>query len=439
MIIVCCLLIVLLIFTRRGKGPIWLFCISWLVCIFPTATGLITYSYFSPSEISFSAILSTYLACFLIGVLAYKYFFDRKRAAVTIVENYHSVLVYARVAWLAGLIGTICYILDFLLYKGSGLSDLSNLREVVVTAESSSFLLRLGSVSTWGCLYCFAFSLYYREQLSRSQFIFYALPVAGFFLTALLSAGRQAAMQILLFGLIIQLLRPEVNKNYKHNKGAWVLPLCIVLIMSLYMGYVAVLRNDGLVSFDKSVVLERLFDYNLSPDLETLLESFFSEFKQALTEALVYFSSPIPLFSKFLTIQSTDMRFGLLNFPFIARQIEPLTGVEVVSVMKENSDLMSSVGVIGVGWSTAISSYIGDFGQISAGMILFFQGFFTEHFWRKAKQNPRFSDVVIAAIFLMMIVYMPLLSVLSDTNIFLLFLFCFIAPCLRKCTFKNSP
>ena len=434
MLAVCILLVCLLAVTRRTKGPIWALCFSWLVCILPIATGLISYTYFSTWDIGFAVVLTTYLLCFVAGVALHG-----GTKSARLVERtdtaaaYRNAINLALFAWMAAVVGALCVVIDFAFYKGAGLDDLAALRDLVVVAESATWFARVGSVLTWGGLYCFVFALFFREVLSRGRFIFFLLPVGGYFLTALLSAGRQAALQILIFALLIQLLKKarSTTSHTKHKTG-WALPLGVALAMIAYMGYIAIARNDGLVSTDKTEVLATLFDYTLLSNFEQFLDALGNGAKTTLIEALVYFSSSVALFSEFLTVEFPQLYAGVMSFPFVARQLEPLTGISVIGALETKIQLMSAAGVIGVGWTTAISSYIMDFGRVGAAMVMFLQGFYTAYAWRRGVLGSDFHEALIALVLLMQVIYMPLLAASGDTNLFLLWVFGIVALALRK-------
>jgi oligosaccharide repeat unit polymerase len=424
----------LLLASRRTKGPIWVLSISWLICLLPIATGVIDYTYFSSWDVGFAVVLTTYLLCFVAGVVVHDRTVRlRPTNYVDMAASYRYAINWALFAWVAGIVGTLSLIIDFVFYKGAGLDDLAALRDLVVTATSATWFARISSVLSWGGLYCLAFAMYFKDELTRSRFIFFILPIMGYFLTALLSAGRQAALQILIFALLIQLLKKSqsTTRRAKHKRG-WVLPLGISLAMLAYMGYIAIARNDGLVSNDKTEVLATLFDYTLSSDIELVFGALGNGVRATLIEGLVYFSSSVALFLMFLKVEFSQLYLGVMSFPFVMRQLEPLTGISVIGALETKIQLMYGAGVIGVGWTTGISSYIIDFGRVGAAVFLFLQGFYTAYAWRRAVLGNDFHDTLVALILLTLVIYMPLIAASSDTNLFLLWVFGVVALALRK-------
>jgi oligosaccharide repeat unit polymerase len=423
------LLVAMLYASRRRKGPLWALGIAWLVCLAPIASNAFSYAYLSQSDVGFGLLLLAYLGCFVLGVLAHD---DIRHRREPLQRNDASVEMrraapWAQAAWWAGAIGTLCLCIDFALLQGAGLDDLAALRDAVIAREAT-LLGRLASVLTWGCLYCFAYALMYREVLPRRRFLFYLLPIFGYFLVALFSAGRQAALQILIFALLtLALKRVHQPAQRAARRSSLVLGLAISLIMVAYMGYVASARNDAALSEDKTEVLISLFDFGMAPWLESIFSATGTLLRAAIVEGAVYFSSSITLFSVFLHLDITEHSFGAMSLPFVFRQLEPLTGISVIGALENKIQMMAGAGVIGVGWTTAISSYILDFGAAGAAVVLFLQGYYSAFAWRRARKGTDFQDAVIALIMLTAAIYMPLIAASGETNLLLLWGFCLFA------------
>jgi hypothetical protein len=110
--------------------------------------------------------------------------------------------------------------------------------------------------------------------------------------------------------------------------------------------------------------------------------------------------------------------------PFVMRQLEPFTGIGVIDALNAKTDALSATGVIGVGWTTGISFLIMDVGRVGAGVVLFAQGLYTSYAWRRAIVGSDFHEILVALVLMALTIYMPLLAGSSDTNLFLLWLFC---------------
>ena len=426
LVLACMLLVLVLVVSHRIKGPLWAMGFAWLTCLVPVATGIVTYTYLSQWDVGYVVSLAAFLGCFSLGA----FWHDQtarssskpiRRAATA---ELRAAYPWAYAALCAATVGTICIGVDYTLLEGAGLDDLAALREVYVTRETTVFA-RLGSVLTWGCLYCFAFALTFRDQLPKLKFAAFLLPIGGFFLVALFSAGRQAAMQILIFALLtLALKRTRQGPRKAKSQSGAAIYIAISVAMIGYMGYIASARNDNLISEDKVEVLSRLFDFELSTTLEWLLSLVGESVRTGFVEGMVYFSSSIALFSKFLTIDFPKQSYGAMSLPFIMRQLEPLTGISVVEALNGKIEQMRNLSVIGVGWTTAISSYVMDFGKLGAGVVLCAQGYYSAFSWRRARLGTDFHEGVIALIMLTAAIYMPLTAASGETNLLLLWLYC---------------
>ncbi len=428
-IAITCFLLLILFLSRRQRGPLWAFSISWLICIFPLALGLISYTYVPYAETAFGVNLLFFMLSFVIGVTAHDLRFSRNaRGRLAFDENTRAQdfirsLKSAKFCFVVAVVGISCLCIDFYLFAGAGLDDLAALRDLYVVKESTIFA-RLGSIATWACLYCFAFALIHQQRMSTKQFLIFILPIGGYFLVALFSAGRQAAFQIMIFTLLaFALKRAAGNDTAKTSRRNLLFAVVISVSMISYMGFIAAYRNDALISEDKVQVLSELFNFQVAPILDDL-SVFGLGVRTTLIEGMVYFSSSIAFFSKFLTLDIQQHYFGAMSFPFIFRQLEAMTGIVVIDAYYQKVALMQGAGVIGVAWTTAISNHILDFGRFGAGMFLFLQGYYSAYLWRQALRTPTFQNAVIAIIMLTSAVYMPLIPGTAETNLLLLWAFC---------------
>ena len=418
--------------SARSRDAIFFFSFAWFVCAFPIVIGLVRYHYFSGDEARYFFQLSFFLASFLIGAFAAKYLIpaladgDRLSRPSNASVDLARVRPWARVALIISTFGIFCLCIDFVI-NGPDLSNIAEAR-AIYNDRSASLLAKLASVATWGCLYCFTFALWFRSRLAKVEFYLYLLPIVGFFLVSLFSAGRQAVFQILIFSLIF---RPDKyfqlsDLSLIRTKQPKLIVVSIVIASAFYMAYIAVSRNDGAISVDKSLVLQALFRFDLADWFTAIQSAVPSSVYQFLVEALVYFSSPIASFSLFLKNDFPYETFGAMSLPFLFRQIEFITDISVVNAMATLAQLMSSSGVIGVGWVTGITSYVIDFGFFGAGVLLLAQGFFTQRACDTYKRLGGFHRKLVSVTLLVAAVYMPLVAPSSDNNLLFLLVFALI-------------
>jgi oligosaccharide repeat unit polymerase len=433
-----------LVAAHRVKGPIWAAAIAWLISILPVATGALTFSYLEDRAYSYSIILITYIGLFVAGSVAF-YLVPRRIAPVVPLgeptpASLRRSLKLVWLCWWIGIAGAAFVVVDFYVSGGAGLSDLAALRDTYVGKTSASIYAQIGSVLTWACLYCFIFALLYRRRLSRIRQAIIMMPIGGYFLISVLSAGRQAAFQVMLVTLltvIIAATRTRLRRlgqaTLARTRGgsSKLLIAGVSAAMISYMGYVAVARNDSVISDDKTEVLVTLFDFHMSPALVAVGDFVGQSIRSVMVEALIYFSGSIAIFQKFLTLHF-EPAYGAMSLPLFFRQVQGLTGLSPSDVAMVRADSLNALGVIGAGWTTAISSYLIDFGSVGTGVLLLLMGYYSAFAWTRALTSNRFEDIVIGILVMLSAIYMPLTPAISDNNLLLLWGFCLLISFMRQ-------
>jgi len=426
-------MLLLLAVSSRSQGPIRALALACLVCLGPLATGMIQYRFSGGLGLSYPLIFIGMMLCFVAGALLQEAGNRPVRRPPPAVgrwlteRDFVETLPTANLCWWLASAGTAFICFDFYLFGGAGLNDVAALRDAYL-GRDVSLLAKLGSVLTWACLYCFGFAVLFRMQMGLAGFLRFLIPLAGYFLVAVFSAGRQTAFQIMIFTVVLLWIDRLRSGRPRLARGrGLVFASVISAAMVLYMGYIAVARNDALISEDKVEVLVRIFDVELAPVFDGWLSLFGEGVRTTVVEGMIYFSSSIALFEKFLELEFPGPYFGAMSLPFIFRQLESVTGVSVIGAYLDKVDAMLSLGVTGVAWTTAMSSYILDFGIIGACLFLAAQGYYSSHAWRRAVQGWRFNDAMIAAVVVVAAVYLPLLAATSDTNLLLVWIFCVLA------------
>ncbi|MFN7398558.1 MAG: hypothetical protein ACK5SX_05715, partial [Sandaracinobacter sp.] len=282
-------LILLLAATWKGKGPVWVMALSWLLCISPISLGLVTYRYLLDENYRFSILLILFFLAFWAGAVLFRTGNTLTRAQYALppvlipaafpVMECARVSGVAKVCWVVALVATALNFIDFLLLGGEGLNDLAALRETFVLKKSASIYAQLASLMIWTASFCFIYAIFFRKQLSQRSFLTMLIPILGFFSLSVLSAGRQAAFQIMLLSIITVLMTRHVMGRLEGadpsqqmiGRREKIAVASVAVAMLGYMGFIAVARNDGSVSDDKSVVLMVLFEFEFVPWLENLL------------------------------------------------------------------------------------------------------------------------------------------------------------------------
>ena len=424
----------LAILSWRNGGPLLAMCIAWLVCLTPVASGLISYGYLAYSSNTYIWIIAASCVAFLFGTAAAASLHPAPPVGPRPEHDWDGdlerwlpvakfCLVVSGVAILSALVN---------MYNlGYGLADLAVIREGVINAESAGLLARVVAVTIWACFFCFAFALYFRHKLGRFQFFVYLSTGLGIFLSTLTVAGRGSVFQVVLMTLFLETIRARRLPQASSARN-FLAKMSILAVGGFFIAYITMNRSTaGSEGIERADLLLRLFTANLNPAVDSALNAVSGDAREFFVEALIYVSHPVPLFSVFVEIDFGPLNWGIHDFPFLFRQFEPFFNYSVVEAYRLKTFYIAAEGVIGVGWITALSSLLLDFGII--GMLLFMalQGFVSQWSWSGVRRGRGFGMVLLCVMMMIAAVYIPYMSAFADTNVFLLLLFLAVLPLVR--------
>ncbi|MEC5159789.1 MULTISPECIES: hypothetical protein [unclassified Janthinobacterium] len=419
------LLLAVLAAGRTIKTPLAIYCLAWLACMIPSAIGLINYHFIGDENDFARYVLFGYNVLFVAGYQLAEYYYagaGARRAAPPAGNAALHAAISGRVA-LVAMVGVGMAIIDFKLFQGIVLEDFSQMRDSF-HARQVNALTQIGSLLSWGALYALPYLIVNWSGLSLARRVYYAIPAVGLFYFGILSAGRQAAFQILIISSLSFLYRGIVTGSRVKLSLAFKAALAALpVLMILYMGIVAHQRNDGLISESKTAVLELLFDFSLDPLANSVADSVGPAFKDGIVEGVVYFNSPVNLFSVFLAQPHPPAYHGLMTFPLVARRFDSFGDTTVVQAMEATSKMMANAGVINVGWATSYGSLILDFGLAGCAVLMLLLGLLSSCAWRIFLRERSFASFMLVLCACIHIIYIPLLPAISDTNVFLLTIF----------------
>jgi hypothetical protein len=431
-----------IVYLRAGdrRSPLRLYCLVWLGCMLPSIAGLLTYRLDTHNQFFSGLVLLAFNVAFVLGYWCT----DHRAPSGTDRPNFAAEAVRrldVRALWFAtacAAIGTALITVDYLYFRPFIVDDLGLARTLFVDREANA-LEQASSLVNWGALYLLGYVVVFMPALPWWRTLAYSIPAVALFVTGLASAGRQAAFQILIVIVAALIFRKNVLRTRARMTlvGRLIIAGLAVAIIG-YMGYIGSAREDVATPVNKTRLLEDLFRFDLSPQLENRLNRTDPAVRDGVVEGLVYFNSPVNLFSVFLSVDRPKHYFGMLTFPFLARRLEWVYGQSVVSAMAEGADRITSAGVIGVGWFTSYWTLIADFGYIGAAILLFITGLLSRMAWEAFKQEPCFASFAVLLSACITIVYLPLLPAVSDTNILFLTAFSCFMWHLRKRLGKSN-
>lgn len=398
------------------------FCNAWILCLLPLVLGLIKYDITSNVDIWSSLSLNIYLLSYVFGVLLFK----NKRFRSHRRELKTSSLTF-RLAVIMGTVGVIFQLLDFFLIKGGVFSELSTLRESFVSGRISIYS-KLSSVCTWGGFFVLIYVLRNNVRLRRKTLIILSIPSLGIVLSSILSAGRQSLLQFILIILVSILVLRDLGLSRKIKRTKIALIVLPILVLGIF---ITLNRNSGELSSSKVEVLQSLFEFDLNSHLIRVLNCLPLAFAEIIVELIVYLTNSLPLYGAYYSQVTFEYSYGATNFPFLFRQLEPLTGIVVSEIMADKAITMREAGAMPFGWTNAFSGFIGDFGKLGAVGATLIVGMLSQMIYNTHRKTQNFSSFVLLVSVLLWAIYSPLFSVFGDTNIFLLSMYA-SANLLRK-------
>lgn len=421
---------VLMALTVRLKGPGWAFSIPWVISVAPMTFGIITYSFLYDDNAALTVFLSIASLSYFAG-LGLATLLRRRPAPISepvfevkVREEYYNHLSTVKVLWIIGLIGVALQAVDFFVSGLASASSLAELRENVTYKEGASIFGKASQLLVWANIYCFIFALAYRPIMGPRIFAWLASSGLLFVVPGLMSAGRQAAFQIVLV-ILLTILVPRVKQSRKQKRQGRLVLTGMAVSMAAYMGYIVSARSDLVGGRTKEDVLRAYLPFDLHPWFDSALDFFGPGIRSIFIEIIVYFTHAIGLLDRFMYIDSAERFGGALSFPFIYRQLgEPLLGGSVEAAYQYKVQMLDTAGLMGVGWSTAYSGMYLDFGYFGLIVMMALLGYFTTTSWYAMKQSFRFVDYALCIIMLVIITYLPTAFGLSDTNLLMFVTFC---------------
>jgi oligosaccharide repeat unit polymerase len=423
MITILAFLIVLLcIATWRHGGPLRALLIAWLVCITPVAIGIVRYDYLVYATSYYVWLLGASIVAFAGGVLLTRWFLPATDkgyvpGAYDWDTDFAKWLPFARACMIVAAIANTAILITFITVSSLNLDDL---RSDVVTATSVDLPQRIATITVWACFACLAFGLYFRHRLTRVEFGLYMLMSVGIFLSSLASAGRQSVAQIILFTILLEAVRSRRMPRRASLAGQWAVRGLLVGLAAAVVIFVTINRSAIETPRAKADLFLIYFNAELSDWFENLIAPFGQGVRDFLTEVILYLSSSVPLFSIFSQIDFGRHFYGVFDFPFLMRQVEPFTGISVIDSWNIRTQYLGSEQVIGTGWTTAPSHLMLDVGVVGMVIFLVLQGAASEWTWNRVRRGGSFGTTMLCVILTIAAIYMPFLPALSDTNLFLL-------------------
>lgn len=437
-------LIIVMALTWKAKQVAWPFCLTWLLTCAPITLGVIEFPYLHDYDYSLTIFLISNAAAFFAGVLIFRmkpkapfeYYSQNPSEKPLINPNPRLVTAF----WFVGVLGATLVGVDFVLSGGAATSGLAELRDNVTNKEAATIFGQLGSVLIWPLLYTYFYALVNQKNLSTLRYYFLVSSALFYFVPAAVSAGRQATLHLIIITGAALLI-----KSYNQSKGKFALSrntLVATVIVgggAAYMLYIAVSRVEIWTINTKEDVLIALFKFRIGDTADWALSLLPTGLRSSIVEGILYFSHTPALLDNIL-LQEVGVRFYGANLqPFVFRRLQPLIGIDPAEAYAYKVALLDSAGLVGVGWSTAYSGLLLDFGIYFILPMMFLLGFFAQLVHSKARSDNSFDAHFLYVLLLISIIYLPTVIAISDVGIFLATVFAIVRVFFLKAGDVQTP
>jgi hypothetical protein len=315
-----------------------------------------------------------------------------------------------------GIAGGILFGVEMVFIHGVDPLDILEARALFLQREPTS-LSRVAAVIGAGGYFSLVAAVTAWEHIGwgyRVLWLVAPLILSGF---SIFSGGRQTIFQILLLLLFSLPLRRLAGASRIATKRMILVSIAFVMLGVAYGMTAGYERNDRLDDLSKKDLLMALFDAQVNPELDEILEDMPPRVRDGIAELLFYFSHEIPSFLVFWDSERPGPYGGLWQFPFIARRLENvgLLSISVDDRMNSVYDLYAASGRFAQVWQTWFRDLIIDFGTTGALIVSALLGFGAGRVQRRMMKNPSLSSGFLYTGVLLCCAYSILLAAVSDT------------------------
>lgn len=424
------LLAAVMAFTSLPKSPpFWIF-FPWILVFAPIWTGLI--SYWNPPigpQVLFFVISHLIMISAGYSFVA----LSRRKTGiprVALIRRPGQVeYEFSRIRNLVdtlvvfGVIGSVLFIFDAVFVSGFANADSAIDRRLAFIQGEANFFSRIAPMLSWGGYAGLIALIWFGPSILKRRTKYYMGSIILLASFSYLSAGRQVIFMIFLFSLIgwLILRRPFGRIRISLRKTLQI--SLFLAVMALFLWYMFVLaseRNSSAIE-DISGYLLFIFGAELNNSFSALLNGVPEDIRSSYVGTLLYFSSQLSTLSAFVTPEASEtwgIGFGGIQFPWIYRRIDFIGLDSIEQFMGIRRGYLSTNGYMAVAWSTALGTFLNDFGFIGSYVYSFSVGIFGGVIFSMYRRRPSYFSFGLLAASYVYLFYLILVPASSDTTFF---------------------
>lgn len=416
--------------SRNKLSPILWLLPGWFLLVIANVSGFVIYSDLLKNITGYVYLFVSILMICL-GHFIYMRFMHKDNEKLLISDSFERsqsfILGHSKIISIfavMGIMSVIMFSIEMLFLYDANISDSVGLRALYL-ARQATLWSQLGQLVAWGGVISLIAVIIYWPIIGYKEKFLWSLSPFSLVFFSVLSGGRQMILQLLLFFLLSVIAKQyfKVRKDTLKHKRYLATIFLFVIGLSLigYMFFIADNRHGEHTTEKKRVVLETIFDAEINPQTVNVLNNLPRILDAGISTGIIYFTHELATYSQMWDLYGGEMEYGKMTFPFLARRLEFLGGETVVEAMQKNSKKLADNGYMGVGWSTAIFSFILDFGLAGALIFCFIIGGFSGMAYSHFLRHRSFFSVLPLLVINVALIYSFMLAIISDTIFLCLF------------------
>ena len=369
---------------------------------------------------------------------------SKKSDAVGSIENQFGAIAIAKLVTIMcaiSTLGSLLSIVDLLFISDINTSSLTLMRESYV-AKETNILSQVSNITSWAGLVAVPALFFLGKKANILQRIFWCVAIVLYVVQSMLSAGRQVvfsiAIMLLISYAIVLFIHPKeeriVNKKARKERKKYRRYIIVLGAAAVaYMMFVATSRTNQNISNTKIGVLQYYFGFSLCEWLTQFALSIPAGLADGIIEGLVYFTHQMGQFSVFWDIPLIGPFFGLYSMPFLDRRLSFLNfSYSMEEKMSYVRNFMEGRGVMSVGWRTAFSYYIFDFGMVGALIFCVILGIIAKRIYKRFINRRTFFSALELIMVVVYLFYTLMMPATCETGLLFMIFFAFIMGKLEK-------
>lgn len=419
------------LFGDIAKSPLYWLLVPWVIVSAPVVLGVISYSRPAIGP-QVPVFVLTQLLAIGLGYLFVHLAYNRRLAGHQSErhallsdrkEEFASLSSVITFSVVLGVMGALLIVIDG--YFVSGFAAQSNALDVrmsFINAEVSN-VGRLAPMLGWGGFVALLALIWFGPSILKRRTKFYVLGAFMVSVFSILTAGRQALFQLLLFAVIGWLVQrpssqPGTVRSVSIGRLIVIAPLFSVTIFSMVSLIVS--RSSTQITNQLGYLL-LIFGATLNPGFENFIAGFGDSISAAIAGTLLYFSSQLSSLAAVIDPAASEtwgIGHGGLQFPWLYRRFEFLGIQSIEDFMSIRRAYLRQAGSMSHSWSTSLGNFVNDFGLYGSYVYSFIVGIFGGYAYKNHRMKRSFFSFCILVSSYLYLFYLIMIPASSDTLFF---------------------